>query len=83
MGGRRIPCTGEKDGIDVDAGPFVYQAKLRRGMPGYLRTWLNGIVESGTRKGSIGVLIWKQPRERDADAVVVLRLRDWTDLHGD
>ena len=29
LGGRRIPCTGEKDGVDVDAGPFCYQAKLR------------------------------------------------------
>ena len=36
MGGKRLACTGEKDGVDVDAGPFVYQAKLRRGVPSYL-----------------------------------------------
>ena len=83
MGGRRIPCTGEKAGVDVDAGPFVYQAKLRRGVPSYMRSWLRGIVEAGERHGSIGVVVWKPPRARDDDALVVLRLRDWQDLHGD
>ena len=60
-GGKRIPCTGEKDGVDVDAGPFVYQAKLRRGLPSYLRTWVDGIVETAKRKGAIGLVVWKQP----------------------
>ena len=83
MGGRRIPVTGEKAGVDVDAGPFCYQAKLRRGLPSYLRSWLRGIVSAGERKGSIGVVIWKQPNARDDDAVVVLRLADWQALHGD
>ena len=36
VGGKRIPVTGERDGADVVAGPFVYQAKLRRGLPSYL-----------------------------------------------
>ena len=83
MGGKRIPVTGERDGADVDAGPFVYQAKLRRGLPSYLRSWLRGIVSAGERKGSIGVVVWKQPNARDDDAVVVLRLKDWQALHGD
>ena len=82
LGGRRIPCTGEKDGVDVDAGPFCYQAKLRKHMPDYLRVWLSGIVESGARKGSIGVVIWKAPNARDDDSLVLLRLKDWEDLHG-
>ena len=42
VGGKRIPVTGERDGADVDAGPFVYQCKLRRGLPSYLRDWLRG-----------------------------------------
>ena len=82
VGGKRIPVTGERGGADVDAGPFVYQAKLRRGVPSYLREWLRGIVEAGSRKGSIGVVIWKQPRSRDDESLVILRLRDWQDLHG-
>ena len=49
VGGRRIPVTGERDGADVIAGPFVYQAKLRRGLPSYLRDWLRGIVAAGER----------------------------------
>ena len=83
VGGRRLPCTGEKDGVDVDAGPFVYQCKLRRGMPSYLRDWLRGIVAAGERHGgSTGVVIWGAPNARADDAVVVLRLRDWQDWHG-
>ena len=81
-GGKRIPVTGEKDGIDVDAGPFVYQAKLRTRLPSYLRDWLRGITEAGERTGATGVVIWKEPGARVDDSVVVLRLRDWEDLHG-
>ena len=84
VGGKRIPVTGERDGADVVAGPFVYQAKLRRGLPSYLRDWLRGIVAAGERCGSTGVVIWKAPNARDDDAVenVVLRLKDWQDWHG-
>ena len=83
VGGKRQPCDGSKDGIDIDAGPFVYQAKLRTRMPTYLLMWLRGIVAAGVRKGAVGVVVWKAPRVRDDDAVVVLRLKDWEDLHGD
>lgn len=87
VGGRRIPVTGERDGVDVDAGPFVYQLKLRQRMPGYLREWLRGIsgqaddqsIETGS---ATGVVVWKEPGKRDDDAVVVVRLKDWIDLHG-
>ena len=82
VGGRRIPVTGERDGADVVAAPFVYQTKLRRGVPSYLREWLRGIVAAGERCGSTGVVVWKQPGALDDDAVVVLRLRDWQDWHG-
>ena len=82
VGGRRIPVTGERDGADVIAGPFCYQAKLRRGMPSYLRDWLRGIVAAGERSGTTGVVVWKAPGARDDDAVVLLRLADWADWHG-
>ena len=83
VGGRRIPVTGEREGADVVALPFVYQAKLRRGLPSYLRTWLQGIVAAGERSGgATGVVVWKAPGALDDDAVVVLRLRDWQDWHG-
>ena len=80
VGGRRIPVIGERDGADVVAGPFVYQAKLRRGMPSYLREWLRGITAAGERSGTIGVVVWKAPNARDDDAVVVLRLKDWASV---
>ena len=71
IGGKRIPVTGERNGADVVAGPFVYQAKLRKGVPSYLRDWLRGIVAAGERSGATGVVIWKAPNARDDDAVVV------------
>ena len=84
VGGKRIPVTGlGRADADVDAGPFVYQAKLRRGLPSYLRDWLRGITAAGERKGATGIVVWKAPRQRDDDAVVVLRLKDWQALHGD
>ena len=81
VGGKRIPVTGlDRAGADVVAGPFVYQAKLRRGLPSYLREWLRGIVAAGERKNAIGIVVWKAPREKDDDTIVLLRLKDWEDI---
>lgn len=98
LGGTRIPVTGERAGIDIDAGPFVYQLKVRQGMPGYLRKWLDGICGQADQDGAsvpmvtgraydlrplrTGVVIWKSPRAHDDNAVVVLRFSDWVALHG-
>ena len=83
VGGKRLPCDGSKDGIDVDAWPFAYQVKLRKGMPAYLQRWLRGIVSAGRRTGATGIVVWRQPGGFVDDSVVILRLRDWQDLHGD
>ena len=83
VGGRRVPVTGiDRDGADVDGGPFQYQVKLGRRKPAYLTEWLTGIVSSASRKGATGIVIWKQPGERIDDSLVVMRLRDWADWHG-
>ena len=67
----------------MDAGPFVYQCKLRKGVPSYLKDWLRGIVAAGERAGGAsGVVVWKEPGAKDDDAVVLLRLRDWQEWHG-
>ena len=81
VGGKRIPVTGlDRAGADVVAGPFVYQAKLRRGLPSYLREWLRGIVAAGERKNAIGIVVWKAPREKDDDTIFLLRLKDWEEI---
>lgn len=83
LGGKRIPVTGvDRHGADVEHAIFSYQCKLRRGMPSYLREWLTGIVGTAKVNNRIGVVIWKEPGKRDDEAVVVLRLKDWQDLHG-
>ena len=83
VGGKRIPVTGlDRAGADVVAGQFVYQAKLRRGLPSYLRTWIDGIVETAKRKNATGIVVWKQPGERVDDSIVLMKLKDWQKLHG-
>ena len=57
------------------------KAKLRRGSPSCL-SWLRGIVGAGERANAVGVVVWKPPRARDDDALVILRLKDWEALHG-
>jgi uncharacterized protein (UPF0303 family) len=58
------------------------QFKLRRMLPSWLWAWLAGIVVTAERDGKIGVLVVKRPRQRDDDAIVMLRWADWVALHG-
>jgi hypothetical protein len=82
VGCERIPVTGERHGADFTDGLCVYQLKVRRAIPGWLWDWLTGIQSAGRRADKVGVLVLKRPRERDADAVVVLSWADWCALHG-
>lgn len=83
LGGRRIPVTGIGRGDrDVEAGPFWYQAKLRRALPSWLFEWLDGIVITAQAANKIGVVVLKTPGMQVRDSLVVLRLGDWIDLHG-
>ena len=82
VGTTRIPVTGERDGADAMDGMFAYQFKLGRRFPAYLDEWLRGIVASGGRHGRVGVVVWKPKGVRDENAVVVMRFKDFRDLHG-
>ena len=88
LGGKRIPVTGERAGADVKAGHFRIQAKLGYHEPGYLRKWLQGIVgsadleEKSTGTALLGMVVWKPKGVADDEALVVLRLRDFTDWFG-
>ena len=86
LGGRRIPVTGiDRHGADVTNELFDVQCKLRAGQPSYLKEWLRGIVASATARQRIGIVIWKEPGrgKNDEDALVILRLKDWIELHGE
>lgn len=83
LGGHRIPVTGiDRDGADVVTPLFNVQVKLRRSLPDWLWAWLGGIVGASVGTGRVGVLILRKPRQGDSDALVVLRYRDFCDLHG-
>lgn len=82
VGTERIPVTGERNGADGATELFAFQFKLRRALPRWMWDWLAGIVATADREGKIGVLVVKRPRQRDAEALVLLRWADWVALHG-
>lgn len=83
LGGKRIPVTGiDRHGADVVTRMFHVQAKLRKSLPQWLFDWLGGICGTAGDAGKVGVLILRKPRMEDVDALVVLRYKDFVDLHG-
>ena len=83
VGGIRVPVTGlDRDGADVIAPPFHYQCKLRKNVPVYLTTWLDGITATAAQSGSTGVVVWRAPGTLNDDALVIMKLSDWQALHG-
>jgi hypothetical protein len=82
FGGKRIAVTGERDGADVSHELFAFQLKVRKALPAWLFTWLNGICGTAKRQNKVGVLILRRPREARRNALVILRWGDWVDLHG-
>lgn len=85
LGLTRRPVTGiDRGDGDCFNALFEVQAKKRKGQPTYLREWLDGIVATAQSRGRIGIVVWKESGKgrNDEDALVILRLRDWQDLHG-
>jgi hypothetical protein len=82
VGRERKPCDGSRAGADFEDAMFCYQLKVRRRLPAWLWTWLLGVQGTAAASERVGVLVLKQPRQEDADALVVLSWRDWRDLHG-
>jgi hypothetical protein len=83
VGTQRIPVTGiDRHGADFVAGPFRYQAKVRKVIPKFLFDWLHGICASAATYGQTGVLVVNRPHRPRSEALVILRWRDWCDEHG-
>lgn len=83
LGGVRKPVSGrDKHEADVETPMLCIQAKHGRNRPGYLADWLNGICGVASDKGKTGIVVWSSPRERQGDAIVLMRLRDFVALHG-
>lgn len=82
VGTQRIPVTGERCGADAATELFAFQFKLRKVLPVYLWEWLAGICGTATTQQKVGVLVVKRPRQKDTEALVILRWQDWCDLHG-
>lgn len=82
LNGRRIPVTGiDRAGADVVTPMFVVQSKHGRNRPTYLQEWLSGICgQAGPAQ--VGIVIWCANGERLADGIVLMKMSDFTDLHG-
>lgn len=82
LNGKRIPVTGlDRDGADVETEMFKVQVKHGRRRPSYLAGWLDGI-RSQAEKPQVGIVIWCDNRECLEDAVVLMSMKDFRDLHG-
>jgi len=83
LGGRRIPVTGvDRHGADVETPTLAVQVKYGRNRPSYLADWLDGICGVASGKGKTGLVVWSSRRERQGDAIVLMRLRDFVAWHG-
>jgi len=84
-GCERTPVSGrqqDKGGLDWENAMFCAQVKLGYNEPGYLRKWLDGITRHAEARQKVGIVIWKPKQAHDENALVILRYRDWLDLHG-
>ena len=89
LGGARLAVDGRRGGADgvvppPEQGPalFSVQVKSRR-TPRWLEDWLGMIeAEAVRRNRSIGVLVLHRPRKEIGEALVVVRFREWEQLHG-
>lgn len=82
-GVERQPVTGERDGSDAMPHPlFCFQMKLRKAIPKCIREWSDSIHRAATKDSKVGILIVKEPGKHDDNALVIVRYRDWVDLHG-
>lgn len=81
-GCERIPVTGERHGADARNSMFSFQTKLRKAIPKCVREWSDQICATAARDGTIGVVIMKEPKMHDNNALVIVRYRDWVALHG-
>lgn len=83
LGGRRIPVTGiDRHGADVVTPLFHIQNKHGRNRPSYLDDWLSGICGTARDAEKIGLVVWSSKGEKQADAIVMMRLADFVSLHG-
>lgn len=81
LGVERIPVTGERNGADAATEKVCLQFKLRKALPKWLWEWLAGIVGTATKDGKIGALVVKIPRMLDDESIVMLRWKDFVELH--
>lgn len=83
LGGKRIPVTGQdRHGADVVTELLHVQVKHGRNRPSYLREWLDGICGTASDAGKTGMVVWSIGHEKQADAIVLMRLSDFEALHG-
>lgn len=83
LGGVRKPVSGRTaHEADVETPLLCVQHKHGRNRPSYLQDWLSGICGVAKDYGKTGIVVWSAMREDGDDAVVMMRLSDFEQLHG-
>lgn len=82
-GVERKPVSGrqtDKHGADNEDHPtLVIQCKLDKSLPKYIKDTVRGTAAKAA-PGKLGLVVWKEPRARDTDAVVMMtygQYREW------
>ncbi len=86
LGGRRVPVTGRSRGDTPDVEHPLYAIEVKAGKVLSPRLQL-GVKQAvaaanGTGKTPLLCISHHAPGRRDVEHYVLLRLRDWQDLHG-
>lgn len=83
MGGKRIPVTGiDRDGADVVTPVAHVQSKHRKGVPQFLRGWVDGIAGDAAPHGKVGIVVWSTPGRPTSESLVVMRMDQFVELYG-
>jgi hypothetical protein len=83
LGGKRVPVSGRGRGSapDVDHARYSIEVKLRRGLPRWLHMAMQQ-AEAAATDGKVPAVVLHEAGKRYDDAVVVLRLANFTTLAG-
>ena len=86
-GVERKPVSGRqtnKHGADNEEHPvFVIQCKLDKSLAKHVVETVLGTARKAEEVNKVGIVHWKIPGMRDENSIIMLRQKDWLDLHGE
>jgi len=79
LGGQRVGILGQED---IKMGMFSVECKSMVEFPKRISNNMSQ-AERNAPDGKIPILVWHKGNQRREQDLVILRLKDWIDLHGE